>query len=119
MGRLDKAAVKRFYDLKSKQKEIEKELSELRGEILTYCEAEGLSQAEIGGYNVKIVQQERREYDDEKLKAALPDDELWRLVSRADPSKLAGLVKLNVLKEEQLFGTYALKKIALVHVERE
>lgn len=119
MGRLDKAAVKRFYDLKSKQKEIEKELLELRGQILAYCEVEGLSQAQIDGYNVKIVHQERREYDDEKLKAALPDDELWRLVSRADAAKLAGLVKLNVLKEEQLFGTYALKKIALVHVERE
>ncbi|MDG0812059.1 hypothetical protein OMP40_23860 [Cohnella rhizosphaerae] len=116
---MDKAAVKRFYDLKSKQKEIEKELSELRGQILTYCEIEGLSQADVGGYSVKIVQQERREYDDEKLKAALPDDELWRLVSRADASKLAGLVKLNVLKEEQLFGTYSLKKIALVNVERE
>ncbi|CAI6015605.1 hypothetical protein COHCIP112018_00092 [Cohnella sp. JJ-181] len=116
---MDKAAVKRYYDLKSKQKEIEKELSELRGEILAFCETEGLSQTELGGYKVKIVHQERREYDDQKLQAALPDDELWRLVSRADPSKISGLVKLNVVKEEQLFGTYDLKKIALVQVERE
>lgn len=115
---MDKAEVKRYFDLKSKHKEIEKELAELRSSILEHGEAEGWSQVDVGGYKVKIVHQERREYDDQKLKAALPDEEVWRLISRADPSKIAGLVKLNVIAEEKLAGTYESKKIALVQVER-
>lgn len=115
---MDKAVVKRYYDLKSRQKEIERELAELRGAILGECEAEGLAQADVGGYKVKIVVQERREYDDQKLKVALPDDDVWRLISRADPSKIAGLVKLNVIGEEKLAGTYDTKKIALLQVDR-
>jgi len=115
---VDKAAVKRYFELKSKHKEIEKELAELRASILGHGESEGWSEADVGGYKVKIVHQERREYDDQKLRAALPDEELWRLISRADPSKIAGLVKLNVLAEEKLAGTYDLKKIALLQVER-
>lgn len=115
---MDKAAVKRYYELKSKQKEIEKELAELRGAILGECETAGVTEADVGGYKVKLVQQERREYDDQKLKSALPDDDVWRLISRADPAKIAGLVKLNVIAEDRLANTYALKKIVLLQVER-
>lgn len=118
VGELDET-VRRFYQLKKKQKELDQELAGLREQILAHCAAQGVSEAEIGGYRVRIVAQERREYDDQKLYQALPDAEVWRLASRADPSKIAGLVRLNVLNEAILEDTYSLKKVALLQVERK
>lgn len=111
--------VRRYYQLKKKQKEIERELAELRGQILSYCEEQEQSELAIGSYRVKVVAQERREYDDRKLYEALQDAEAWRLVSRADPAKLAGVVKMNVISEETLQDTYVTKKITLLQVERK
>lgn len=110
--------VKRYYDLKNKQKEIEQELSELRGQILRHCSEQGASELAFGSYVVKLVEQERREYDDRKLYDALPDAGVWRLLSRADAGKIAGLVKLNVVNENILQGTYTVKKVCSLSVER-
>ena len=110
--------VRRYYQLKKKQKELEQELAELRGQILSHCEEQGQSELTVGSYRVKLVAQERREYDDRKLYEALADAEAWRLVSRADPAKLAGVVKMNVISEEALQGTYTTKHITLMQVER-
>lgn len=98
---MDKAA-KRYYQLKQKQKEIEQELAALRLELISRCQEQGVLELEDGGYQVKLVLQERREYDDQKLYAALPDNELWRMLSKADPSKIASLLKLNVITEEKI-----------------
>ncbi|WP_123039749.1 hypothetical protein [Cohnella candidum] len=111
--------VRRYYELKQKQKEIEQELTDLRGHILAHCTEQGVTETEAGSYRVKIVAQERREYDDAKLYGALPDPEVWRLLSRADPAKIAGLVKLNVINEEILRDTYTTKSISLLQVERK
>lgn len=110
--------VRRYYQLKKKQKEIEQELTELRGQIIGHCSEQGRSELAIGSYRVRLVAQERREYDDRKLYDALNDAEAWRLVSRADPAKLAGVVKMNVISEEALQGTYATKKVTLLQVEK-
>jgi hypothetical protein len=110
--------VSRYYQLKQKLREIEQELSELRRQILAYCDEMGVADTEIGRYRVRVIAQDRREYDDEKLYHALPDAEVWRLVSRADPSKIAGLVKLDVLSEERLRDTYTMKKVSSLQVER-
>ena len=110
--------VRRYYQLKKKQKEIEQELSELRGQIIGHCAEQGQSELAIGSYRVRLVAQERREYDDRKVYDALKDAEAWRLVSRADPAKLAGVVKMNVISEETLEGTYTTKKVTLLQVER-
>lgn len=115
---MDKA-VRRYGELKNKQREIEQELSELRGQIFGFCSEQGVTDAEVEGYRVRIIAQDRREYDDEKLYRALSDAEVWRLVSRADPSKIAGLVKLNVISEEILRDTYTMKKISSLQVERK
>ncbi|WP_276356355.1 hypothetical protein [Cohnella caldifontis] len=114
---MDKA-VGRYFQLKQKQREIEQELSELRQQILDHCAESGVTDTEIGRYRVRVIAQDRREYDDEKLYQALPDAEVWRLVSKADPSKIAGLVKLNVISEEKLRETYTMKKISSLQVER-
>lgn len=111
--------VKRYYQLKQKQKEIEEELSQLRGCLMAYCEEQGVRTAEIGSYVVKMVRQERREYDGDKLYQALPDPEVWRMMSKPDPSKIAGLVKMNVLTEDLLKGTYAVKPVTLLQVEKK
>lgn len=112
-------AVKRYYKLKQKQKEIEQELSELRGRIMSHCEEQAVTDTEIGRYRVRIIAQDRREYDDQKLYSALPDAEVWRLISKADNAKIAGLLKQNVINEVALQDTYTLKKVASLQVERK
>jgi hypothetical protein len=111
--------VRRYYQLKKKQKEIEQELMDLRQQIMNHCSDQGLTEMEIGNYRVKIIAQDRREYDDQKLYEALPDAEVWRLISKADSSKLSGLVKLNVITEEILQDTYTMKKISSLQVDRK
>ncbi|WP_090581734.1 hypothetical protein [Paenibacillus sp. OV219] len=111
--------VKRYYQLKKKQKELEQELSELRGEILTHCSSQGVSELETPRYMVKIVHQERKEYDDDKLYAAIPDLEVWRLLSKPDTSKIASLIKLNVITEEKIKDTFSVKQVSLLQVEKK
>ncbi|CAM4226788.1 hypothetical protein P4H94_01130 [Paenibacillus macerans] len=111
--------VKRYYQLKQQQKEAELEMAELRSEILKHCLEQGAAELEIGNYRVKTVIQERKEYDDQKLYEALPDPEVWRLISKADAQKVAGLIKLNVIPEERLKDTYATKRITLLQVEKK
>lgn len=57
--------------MKQKQKGIEQELTETRSEIMNHCSEQGVSDVEVGFYKVKIVLQERKEYDDNKLYEAL------------------------------------------------
>ncbi|MHA6532376.1 hypothetical protein [Paenibacillus sp. BAC0078] len=111
--------VQQYYKLKGKQKEIEKELAELRQDILDYCAEKGETDSEIGAYRVKLVTQNRKEYDDEKLYQTLSDPEVWRLLSRADPAKIASLTKLNILQEDKLAHTYTLKTVTLLQVDKK
>ncbi|GGF93642.1 hypothetical protein [Paenibacillus aceti] len=111
--------VKQYYQLKQQQKEIEQQLTELRSEIINQCTEQGLSALEAGHYKVKLVQQERKEYDDQKLYEALPDPEVWRMLSKADPSKVASLIKLRVISEESIKGTYSLKNVTLLQVDKK
>jgi hypothetical protein len=111
--------VQRYYELKQRQRAIEKELNELRGEITEYCAGQGLTVWDVGSHRVKIVLQDRKEYDDNKLYNALPDPGIWKMLSRADPTKIASLVKLNVLNEERLRQTFAIKTITLLQVEKK
>jgi hypothetical protein len=110
--------VKRYFQLKKQQKETEQELKELRDEIIGYCREQGTADFISGPYRVKLVSQTRKEYDDEKLFEALPDLEVWKLLSKSDPGKIAGLVKLGVVKEEALQDTYECKEITLLQVDR-
>jgi hypothetical protein len=111
--------VQRYYRLKQKQKEIEKELSELRQDILTYCSEQGKTETEIGSYKVKLITQNRKEFDDSKLYETLSDPEVWRLLSKSDPAKIASLTKLNVISEEKIVHTYSLKTITLLQVDKK
>ncbi len=114
---MDKA-VKRYHQLKEKQKQLEDEMTELRREILKYCEEQQADDMRLGGCRVRIVRQERRDYDTNKLFEALPDPKLWGMVSKPDSTKIASLVKLNVIGEERLKDTYSLKHITLLHVDK-
>lgn len=111
--------VQHYYKLKAKHKEIEKELAELRQEILAYCAERGDTDTVIGSYRVKLVTQNRKEYDDEKLYNTLADPQVWRLLSRADPAKVASLAKLKVIAEEKLTDTYTVKEVTLLQVEKQ
>ncbi len=111
--------IRQYYRIKQKQKELEEQLAELRGLILEQMRRQDVLEMEEGGYRAKIVVQERKEYDSEKLFAALPDLELWRLLSKPDAGKIAGLLKLNVIASQQLEGTYEAKEVRLLQVERQ
>lgn len=113
------AKVKRFFELKQKHKEIEQELGELRREIMDYGAEQGLDEWEAGRYRVKITHQERKEYDDQRLYQSLPDPDVWRMLSKADPAKIASLLKLNVISEEAIKETFNVKHVALLQVEKK
>ncbi len=110
--------VKRYFQLKKKQKEIEQELGDLRNEIINHCTEQEMTELQMGPYQVKIVSQERKEYDDNKLYAALPDPSVWKMISKADPTKIASLIKLNVISEDTVRDTLSIKKISLLQVNR-
>ncbi|MDH6426943.1 hypothetical protein MKY14_03845 [Paenibacillus sp. FSL R5-0887] len=111
--------VQQYYRLKQKQKDIEKELAELRQDILNYCSEQETNETEIGRYKVKLVVQNRKEYDDAKLYETLSDPEVWRLLSKSDPAKVASLTKLNVISEDKIMHTYALKTVTLLQVDKK
>lgn len=114
-----KEQVKSYYRLKRKQKEIEQELAKLREEILAHCAETDTNSAEFGSYIVKVIPHRRKEYDEAKLFEALPDLEVWRLLSSPDTAKIANLVNLNVLSEERLKETYIVKDVSYLQVERK
>ncbi|WP_438349279.1 hypothetical protein ACP8HI_00875 [Paenibacillus sp. FA6] len=111
--------VKRYYQLKQKHKEIEQELAVLRSEIMNHCAEQDVSDLEFGSYKVKIVRQERKEYDDKKLFESLPDPEVWRMLSKPDSSKIASLIKLNVISEDRIKDTFSVKNIILLQVDKK
>ena len=108
--------VARYYELKELQKQLEDELNELRGKLIdAYAE---VGSAEEGDYKLSISYQERREFNDEKLYNSLSDPSLWRLMSRADTGKISSLLKLNVIHEQMLAGTYEQKKVPVLRVQK-
>ncbi|MCG7382967.1 hypothetical protein [Paenibacillus sp. ACRRY] len=110
--------VQTYFQLKQQQKDIEQQLSVLRDEIVAYCAEQGAYETQVGGYMVKTVLQHRKEYDDQKLYAALPDPEIWRLLSKVDSHKLKSLIKLNVLSEEQVSPACTVKQVTLLQVDK-
>ncbi|MHA0856790.1 hypothetical protein [Paenibacillus sp. CMAA1364] len=111
--------VKRYYQLKKRQKEIELELIELRSEIMNHCAELNVTDLEFGSYAVKIVHQERKEYNDKKLYDSLPDPEVWRMLSKPDSSKIAGLIHLNVISEDRIKDTFTVKHITQLQVNKK
>lgn len=110
--------VQTYFELKQRQKEIEQQLSILRDEIVAYCGQQGIYETEVGSFRVKTVLQHRKEYDDQKLYASLPDPEIWRLLSKVDSHKLKSLIKLNILSEEQVSPACTVKQVTLLQVDK-
>ncbi|WP_334075414.1 MULTISPECIES: hypothetical protein [Paenibacillus] len=110
--------VARYFEVKQRMKELEQELAELRERILEHCRERQITGLELAQHTVRVIHQARREYDENKLYEALPDLELWRLLSKPDTAKIAGLLKLNVITEEKIKHTYRLKDIALLQVDK-
>lgn len=106
----------KYFELKQRHRELEAELEELRDELIGWFNEP--VQTTHGGYHLRISIQERRDYDDHLLYERLPDVALWRMMSRADSSKITGLLKLNVITEELLEGTYKVKRIPYVQVNK-
>ncbi|MFC7677847.1 hypothetical protein [Paenibacillus sp. GCM10028914] len=111
--------LRRYHQLKQKQKEIEQELAELRSEIIDHCKECEVSELEQGGYRAKLVFQERKEFDDKKLYEALPDPEVWRMLSRADTAKISSLVTLGIISDEKIKDTYAIKQVTMLQVDKK
>ncbi|OBA06383.1 hypothetical protein [Paenibacillus ottowii] len=111
--------VRRYYQLKQKQKEIEGELADLRNDITAHCAQQEVSDWEIGNYRVRIVEQQRKEYDHARLYDALPDPQLWRLFSKPDSSKIASLLKLKVIADEQIKDAVSHKTVTLLQVDKK
>ncbi|MDP5275558.1 hypothetical protein [Chengkuizengella axinellae] len=111
--------IKKYVELKNQQKQISEELSLLRDDIISFMDKIDETEMDFESYLVKVVPQERRLYDDDKLYKSLPDDSLWRLMSKADTSKINGLLKLNIIKEDLLKDAYQVKKISNLQINKK
>ncbi|GIP53080.1 hypothetical protein [Paenibacillus vini] len=111
--------VERYYEVKQQQKELDRELGELRQAILDYCRDQDTTGLDLESHKVTLVLQNRREYDENRLYDALPDLELWRMLSKPDSGKIASLVKLKVISEEKIKDTYTIKNVTLLQVDKK
>ncbi|MBO8163387.1 MAG: hypothetical protein H0Z34_06660 [Brevibacillus sp.] len=108
--------VSRFFQLKELQREVETELEQLRKQIIEFFPDSDVR--EVGEYRVSVTYQERREYDGDRLFQALPDPAVWKLLSKPDPAKISGLLKLRVIPEQVLVGTYDLRRTPILRVQK-
>lgn len=111
--------IKKYARLKKRKTDIDNEINQIRKQIVDYCEKEQLTEFESGRYRVKLIHQERKEYDDQKLYDALPDPSVWRMISKADTTKISSMIKLNVLNKEVLNDTYKAKRVSVLQVEKQ
>lgn len=111
--------VKKYARLKKKKTDIDNEISQIRKQIVDYCVEQNVSSFESGRYRIKLVHQERKEYDDQKLFDALPDPSVWKMISKADSTKINSLINLNILTPSMLKDSYQLKQITLLQVEKQ
>jgi len=106
----------RYHELKQLEKQIETELDSVRKQILELYP--GPYTVESGAYKCTISYQERRDYDDQLVYNALPDSSIWRLMSKADTTKINSLLKLDVINEALLNGTYSVKQIPYIRIQK-
>ncbi|WP_126428440.1 hypothetical protein [Brevibacillus marinus] len=108
--------VARMYQLRELQKQVEAELEQLRRDLLARYPAAG--KVELGDYRLTVTYQERRDYDDERLYQALPDPQLWRMLSSADAGKISSMLKTHLIDESILSGTYAVRRIPVLRITK-
>lgn len=111
--------VSRYFQLKQKQKLIEQELSQLKDEIVKHMNEIDSMEESIGSYRVKLVASERKDYHDELLYNALPDKELWKLLSKPDQGKITGLLKVGAISESMLRDTYTIRHQLALLVDKK
>jgi hypothetical protein len=111
---MNEAKLARYCELKGMLGELEDELDTLRGEIIEAYEDD--TEVAVGAYKLKVIYQEKKQYNEQLLFEALPDPELWRHVSKADPAKISAMVKAGVLSPRLLEGTYRVSRTPYVYV---
>lgn len=109
------AKLNRYCELKTRIKQMEEELDSLREEIVTAYPAD--VEFQLQDYTLKLIYQDKKQYDDQLLFAALPDPELWKAVFKADPAKISALVKTNIIPEKCLEGTYKVSRSPYLYVK--
>ena len=113
---MDENKLVRYCALKTEMGRLEDELDALREEIIAaYAEDADIR---VGGYRLKIIYQEKKQYNEQLLFDALPDPELWKHVSKADPAKISSLIQANVLSEKLIRGTYRVSRTPYLYVDR-
>lgn len=109
--------VQTYFELKQQQKILSSSCLYYEMRLSRIAE-QGVYETQVGGYTVKTVLQNRKEYDDQKLYASLPDPDIWRLLSKVDSHKLKSLIKLNILSEEQINPACTVKQVTLLQVDK-
>ncbi|MFC5471396.1 hypothetical protein ACFPPD_22155 [Cohnella suwonensis] len=114
---MEQKKLARFCELKAQHKKIEDELESLRKEIIAAYSAD--AQFELEGCTLKLVYQDKRQYDDVRLFEAVPDPELWKALFKADSVKIGALLKANLLSEKALEGTYRVVRTPYLYVHSQ
>jgi hypothetical protein len=110
---MDLNKMTRYCELKKQFDEIEKELKVLRDEMITHFQTP--EEIKIGQHTMKIFFREKRTYDDKLLLATFPD--LWPRMSTANNEKINNLIKVELLNEESIQGTYNVTRIPFINVK--
>ncbi|MCD9024960.1 hypothetical protein [Cohnella silvisoli] len=111
---MDEYKLARFCELKTQQKKLEEELESLRQEIIAAYPAD--VQFHLQDYTLKLIYQDKKHYNDQLLLEAIPDPELWKVLLKADPSKISALIKTHILSEKLLEGTYVTTRTPFLYV---
>lgn len=114
-----------FYELKQKKKEIDDEISRLRGEILTYINHTSGEMAdakiEMGPYVVHRKIRKQEKFDREKTVAklkALGLEECIKTIEEPDEEKLKSALSLKFISLDDLEGCVHYKMTPYLSIEK-
>ncbi|MFA5841570.1 MAG: PD-(D/E)XK nuclease family protein, partial [Candidatus Paceibacterota bacterium] len=95
-------AIRQYFEIKNKEDENDKQIKELRAQILSYMDSQKLGRVFGGeGYITKTVQ-ERVSFDVEKIKPILEKLGLWEKILEPDTKKLAELISSLPDQEQEV-----------------
>jgi len=113
---MDFNKLSRYCELKEQHKRLEDELESIRKDIVSMYPHS--AEVKINDFTLKIIYQEKRQFNDHLLFEALPDPELWKNVSKVDPAKISALLKADIISSEMLEGTFTTIRTPYVYVNK-
>ncbi|GAA0465072.1 hypothetical protein [Alkalibacillus silvisoli] len=122
--KLTEELLKKYYDLSTEKKEIEKDLNQIKKQIHSYLDEqfgeEEKGEVKIGKYKVQRTIRSSIKYDDEKTIQKLEDlnlEDFILQVKLPDTEKLESAMKLDLVNEDEFSGCKKEKRSRAITVK--